>query len=99
MKNLLKSKKIRLLILAIVFSFFPWVFPISGGSLEHVYCLGFPDTFVTLHGHISEFPAGLGINVIQFFVDVGVNWLILCLLVKAFRKLAFRLGYKKSDVI
>ena len=98
MRNLLKGKKIRLLILAIVFSFFPWVFPISGGNLEHVYCLGFPGTFVTLHGHISEFPAGLEINLIQFFGNVGVNWLVLNLLVKAFRKLAFHLGYKKSGV-
>lgn len=98
MRNLLKSKKKRLLTLAIAFSFYPWAFQTSGGNLKHVYCLGFPDTFAILHGNISEFPFGLEINLIQFFFNVGVNWLILSLLVKAFRKLAFRLGYKKSGV-
>ncbi|MGC6173644.1 hypothetical protein [Lacrimispora sp. 38-1] len=98
MRNLLKRKKIRLLILAIAISFFPWVLPISWGNMEHVYSLGFPDIFVTMHGHISEFPAGLGINLIQFLGNVGVNWLILCILVKAFGKLTARLRHKKDSM-
>jgi hypothetical protein len=98
MRNLLKSEKTTLLTLAIAFSFFPFGVPISGENLEHVYCLGFPGVFFTLYGAVSQFPAGLGINPLQFLGNVGVNWLILSLLIKAFRKLAFRLGYKKGGV-
>ena len=98
MGNLLKSKKIRILILATILSFLPWGIPISGENLEHVYCLGFPGTFFILHGHISEFPAGLVINPIQFLGNVVVNWLILNLLIKAYRKLVFHLWYKKGRI-
>ncbi|MDK2966678.1 hypothetical protein [Lacrimispora sp.] len=56
------------------------------------------DIFITLHGHISEFPAGLGINPIQFLGNVGVNWIILCILVKVFWKLVLYLRHKKDSV-
>ena len=98
MRNMLKSEKIRLLVVAIAISFLPRVLPINEGNIEQVYSLGFPDIFVTLHGHLSEFPAGLGINLIQFLGNVGMNWIILSILVKAFWKLAFRLGHKKDSV-
>lgn len=98
MRNLSNSEKKRLLVLAIVISFFPPALQINERNIEHVYSLGFPDIFITLHGHISEFPAGLGINPIQFLGNVGMNWIILCILVKVFRKLVLYLRHKKDSV-
>ena len=98
MKKLLENHRVRLLILATVISLFAGVLTIKEGDFEHVFYFGFPDAFITLHRHISVFPAGLGINPLQFVANVGVIWLILFYLSKAFRKLVLIVRKKKDGV-
>ncbi|MDO9492113.1 hypothetical protein [Acetobacterium sp.] len=98
MEKLLKSHKVRLLIFATAISLHAGVFTIKEGNVEHVLYFGFPDAFLTLHRHISEFPAGAGINPLQFVANVGVIWLILFYLPKIFRKLVLMVRKKKDDV-
>ncbi|MDK2942099.1 MAG: hypothetical protein PWP56_1612 [Acetobacterium sp.] len=98
MKKMLESHKVRLLILAVAISLFAGVFIIREGNFEYVFYFGFPDAFISLHRHISEFPAGLGINPLQFVANVGVIWLILFYLPKAFRKLVLIVRKKKDGV-
>lgn len=98
MKKLLESHKVRLLILATAISLLAGVFTIRAGDFEHVFYFGFPGAFITLHQYNSAFPAGLGINPLQFVGNVGIIWLILFCLSKAFRKLALMVRKKKDDV-
>ena len=89
--------KKSLLIIATAISLIAGLLTIKKGAFEHIYYFGFPNTFLTLHRPISEFPAGLGINPIQFVANVGVIWLILFLLSEAFRKIVLMVR-KKKDV-
>ena len=98
MKKLSKSYKVRLLIFATAISLFLGAFTIREGSSAHVSYFGFPGTFITLHRHISEFPAGLEINPLQFAGNIGVIWLILFYLSKVFHKLTLKIR-KKEDVV
>ncbi len=98
MKKLLENHKVRLLILATAISLLAGMFTIRAGDFDDVFYFGFPDTFITLHRYISEFPAGLGINPVQFIGNICVIWLILFYLSKAFRKLVLMVQKKKDDV-
>lgn len=98
MKKLLENHKVRLLILATAISLFAGVLTIKEGDFEHVFYFGFPDAFITLYRHVSVFPAGAGINPLQFVTNVGVIWLFMFYLPKAFRKLVLMVRKKKSCV-
>ncbi|MDU7339091.1 MAG: hypothetical protein E7L17_13375 [Clostridium sp.] len=91
MKRFIKRPKGRLLILAVAISLVVGAFTISEGSSTNVSYFGFPSSFITLHGHISEFPAGLAINPLQFAANVGIIWLILLFLSKTFRNLVWKI--------
>lgn len=91
MKKYWRRPKARLLILAAAITLVAGVLTISDGGSAHVSYFGFPGTFITLHGSISEFPAGLAINPIQFAVNVVVIWFILFFLRRAFRKSVWKI--------
>lgn len=93
MINSLKNYKVKLLITATILSLIFGVLTIKTGT-GHVLNFGFPGTFITLNKQILELP---GINPIQFAGNVGILYLILFYLSKAFRRFVPAIRKRKSD--
>jgi|GEM_PF-3529693 hypothetical protein len=88
MVNSLRSKKSKLLILAMLISLIVGAFTVTRGDLDNVYHFGFPSTFITLNKQNVESVLDILINPIQFVGNIIAIWLILFYLDKIFRKIA-----------